>query len=262
MQALVLAAGYGTRMGLTDKPKHLLEIKPGVPIIELVIKNIAQSKYINNVYLITNRIFYSFFEQWLAKSSIEKPVFLINNQTNSNEDRCGSVGDILYGLEEIRKKEEIGIGLLVAQGDDLVYDLPINKMILEYKRKRSALIITHRARVEELAERFGVVEVNENKKFISVKEKPKLGEIRIEDGTALANGGYYIFTKSDLSSIVRYKRETIGTERKPLDRTGNLFSWMVAQGIPLFAYEHPREYWWDIGKPKDLEAARTFYQNL
>lgn len=267
MQALILAAGYGTRMGSLsqDKPKHLLEIKDKMPVIEFVVKNIAESRYIDKIFIITNGKFYNQFKDWLInvkkEQRITKPIILINNNTLNNEERLGSVGDILYGLNEIRKTTKVN-ELLVAQGDDLVYGLSIDNFIEEYKKDLLSTIIVHRTKVEELAERFGVIETDENNKIIQVREKPKLQEIKTKDGTGLANGGYYIFTKKDLEQIEIYKKVTIKNEKKPLDKTGKLFAWLIKQNIILSAYEYPKKFWWDVGKPEDLESAKKFYQNI
>lgn len=266
MQALVLAAGYGTRMGSLsqNKPKHLLEIKEGIPVIELLVRNLASSRYIEGIFVITNEKFYAQFEDWVLavykEKRIQKPVILINNKTSSNEERLGSVGDILYGLNEIRKVTRVE-ELFVAQGDDLNQDLSVNNLIGSYYRRKAATIVVHRGRVEHLAERFGVIEIDENSRIIITKEKPRLQDITTTDGTALANNGIYIFTKEDLKNIERYKKETIGDRKEPLDKTGKLFAWMTEQGIQMFSYEHAGR-WWDVGKLEDLESARKFYQNI
>src|SRR3989344_5332678 len=120
MHALILAAGYGTRANgfAGDKPKQLLNIA-GVPVIERIIDNILASRFIENVYVITNSKFLPQFEEWLAswyaRKATGKSVLLINNGTRSNEERLGAVGDILYGINAIEQMEGGCSSLLVAQ---------------------------------------------------------------------------------------------------------------------------------------------------
>ena len=58
MKALILAAGYGTRLyPLTkDTPKPLLRIG-NKPILEYILKNIERAKEITDVYIVTNARF-------------------------------------------------------------------------------------------------------------------------------------------------------------------------------------------------------------
>ena len=58
MKALILAAGYATRLyPLTKKyPKPLLEVK-GRPIIDYIIEKIAKVSSINEIYIVTNSKF-------------------------------------------------------------------------------------------------------------------------------------------------------------------------------------------------------------
>ncbi len=259
MRAVILAAGYGTRMGLNGGPKHLLEIKQGVPIIELVVRAIADSRDVRDIHIITNGIFHDQFKRWLSRFKAEQPIILINNGTQNNEQRLGSIGDLLYCLDQMggRGSIENSRGLLVAQGDDLVYNLKMGDFLIGYRRKGASLVLVHRMRAGDIAERFGAAETVDEK-IIRVAEKPRLEDIKTdEDGTALAIGGTYVFARSDVSTLYRYRREG-----QDLDKIGNLLSWMVKEGTPLFAYEHPREHWWDIGKPEDLERAREFYRNV
>lgn len=266
MKALVLAAGYGTRMDPSGtKPKHLLEIKENTPVIELAIENLITPE-IKEIYILTNNKFYDQFEAWLSKSKLnrhtDKKIILLNNRTNNNEERLGSVGDIIYGFNKINYLGPEKEGLIVAQGDDLIYSLSINNFLNKFYEKKATLVITHRIPVTELAKRFGVVNTNVHNQIIQVQEKPELHEIITSDGTALANGGLYAFTKENLDDLMRYKEEKIGDEQKPLDGTGRLFAWMAEQKIPFFSYEYPKENWWDVGNSKTLEEARKFYQLL
>ena len=188
MKALILAAGYGTRMEDLHTPKQLLEIKYKTPVIEEVTKNIAKANNIDEVYVITNNKFYPQIKDWATNSEILKikKISLINNQTNKNEERLGSIGDIWYALEHIGIPKE---GLMVAQGDDLVYGLYFSGLVEKFINYNSTTIVTHRLKIEKLAKRFGVVETDEENRVINIKEKPKLEEIKGENGTALANGG-------------------------------------------------------------------------
>ena len=65
MKALILAAGYATRLyPLTKKyPKPLLEVK-GRPIINYIIDKIGAIDSIDEIYVVTNSKFIATFRKW------------------------------------------------------------------------------------------------------------------------------------------------------------------------------------------------------
>ena len=65
MKALILAAGYATRLyPLTlNTPKPLLE-ECGKPIVEYILNKIEEVKTVDGVYVVTNNKFYGHFEKW------------------------------------------------------------------------------------------------------------------------------------------------------------------------------------------------------
>ena len=73
MKAIILAAGYATRLyPLTlNQPKPLLEIG-GTPIIERIINQIYNVSKIDEVYIVTNHKFKSYFDRWLSNPNISK----------------------------------------------------------------------------------------------------------------------------------------------------------------------------------------------
>ncbi len=66
MKALILAAGYATRLyPLTkDTPKSLLVLN-GKPIIDHILDKIELARNVDQVYIITNNKFYPQFDAWL-----------------------------------------------------------------------------------------------------------------------------------------------------------------------------------------------------
>ena len=65
MKALILAAGYGTRLyALTkDTPKALLEINKH-PLIDYILDRIKEIDSLDELVLVTNDKFYSVFQEW------------------------------------------------------------------------------------------------------------------------------------------------------------------------------------------------------
>ena len=91
MKALILAAGYATRLRpLTDSiPKQLLPVG-GRPMVDWILDRIVETSA-DEIHLVTNARFAEDFERWAA----DKDVRIHNDGTTSNEDRLGAIGDMV-----------------------------------------------------------------------------------------------------------------------------------------------------------------------
>ena len=90
MKALILAAGYATRLRpLTDSiPKQLLPVG-GRPMVDWILDRIAETTA-DEVHLVTNARFADDFERWAEGKDVQ----IHDDGTTSNEDRLGAIGDI------------------------------------------------------------------------------------------------------------------------------------------------------------------------
>ena len=98
MVAIILAAGYGTRLyPLTlDKPKAFLEVG-GKTILDRLVRKIEHVKECKEIIIVTNEKFYRNFEAWKAESP---GVEVINDGTKSDETKLGAIGDINLILQK------------------------------------------------------------------------------------------------------------------------------------------------------------------
>ncbi|HEY4620217.1 MAG TPA: sugar phosphate nucleotidyltransferase, partial [Gaiellaceae bacterium] len=112
MKALVLAAGYATRLyPLTlDRPKALLEVG-GMPMLDRLLERI-EAMGVDETIVVTNAKFTPHFEEWAREKS---GVTIVNDGTTSNDDRLGAIGDIAFVLDRLQLDDD----LVVVAGDNL-----------------------------------------------------------------------------------------------------------------------------------------------
>ena len=103
MNALILAAGYATRLyPLTlNKAKPLLEIA-GKPMIEWVLDNLAPVPGLETIFIVTNDKFASDFQVWADRYKDRQPNLrfkIVNDGSTSDDDKLGAIGDINLVLD-------------------------------------------------------------------------------------------------------------------------------------------------------------------
>src|SRR6266567_4085828 len=120
MNALILAAGYATRLyPLTLKKAKPLLVVAGKPIIEWVVDNLAGVPDLETIYVVTNDKFAADFQAWSERYRGRRPEFkfkVINDGSTSDEDKIGAIGDtnLVVTRENLAQSS-----LLVVAGDNL-----------------------------------------------------------------------------------------------------------------------------------------------
>src|SRR5947199_8997764 len=116
MRAIVLAAGYATRLyPLTlNQPKHLLEVG-GRPILERLLGQLAEIEDLDQVYVVTNAKFADRFRDFVTSWVGPFELTVVDDGTTSDEDKLGAIGD----LAMVIRQEETDEYLLVAAGDSI-----------------------------------------------------------------------------------------------------------------------------------------------
>jgi len=244
MKALILAAGYATRLyPLTiSKPKPLLPVGEK-PMIDYIMDKLEPLSEIDEVYVVTNNRFYKHFEEWRSNHSSSKKMTIINDKTLTNDDRLGAIGDIQLVLDEAKIDED----LLVIAGDNLF----VFKMgdFIDFAKKNAPnfSIVLHNIGSREEARRYGVVKVDENKKLIKFTEKPQ------EPESTLVAICLYYFPKEKLSRVGEYLKQS-----KHKDAPGNYISWLV-QNDNVYGFIFDDE-WYDIGDKNIYEKIKDTYR--
>lgn len=243
MEAIILAAGYATRLyPLTENmPKPLLNVA-GKPMMEHIIEKLCRIKGINKIYVVTNDKFEAHFEKWLSDFDAQKPIEIINDGTKSNDDRLGALGDIHYAINA----KKINNDIIVVAGDNL-FELDLADVDFFFKKRKSNVLVLHDVKDFELAKQYGIVEVNDSNLVVNFEEKPK------NPKSTLASTGIYIFPKKTIDLINKYIAQ--GNNQ---DKTGCFIEWLHKRDA-VHSYITDKK-WYDIGSFEQLEKANKHYR--
>ncbi|KKR79111.1 MAG: Nucleotidyl transferase [Candidatus Nomurabacteria bacterium GW2011_GWA2_40_9] len=237
MDAIILAAGYATRLyPLTENPPKPLLKAAGKAIIEHILGKIAELGGIKKIYIVTNNKFAANFEEWAKNFESDFIVKIINDGTESNEDRLGAIGDMQHVIE----KNSIDDDTIVIAGDNL-FEFHLNGPMSLFRKKKSDVIVLYDVKDFELAKHYGVVEVKGGllEKF---EEKPA------HPSSTLVSTGVYLFTRKTASLIKKYLEQG----NNP-DKSGSFVEWLHKRE-KVYAYITDKR-WYDIGSFEQLEKA-------
>lgn len=230
MNAILLAAGYGTRLyPLTrDKAKPLLEVG-GRPLIDHLIEQLESVAEIERLLLVSNVRFVEDFEEWAADRSFPVPLEIFNDGSTCNEDRRGAVRDIQFAVEQ---GDAAGQPAYVLATDNLPrFDLAD---IVDLHRQKGASAVFACPEDEERLKRSGVAELDEEGRIVAFEEKPEQprGRHRVPP--------FYMYTAAAVDAIGTFLEEG----NNP-DAPGHLLAWLVDR-LPVYALTRP-EGTYDIG---------------
>ena len=229
MKALILAAGYATRLRpLTDTiPKQLLPVG-GRPMVDWILDRIEETSA-DEIHLVTNARFAADFERW----AVGKDVRVHNDGTTSNEDRLGAIGDIDFvGLDD---------DLLAIAGDNL-FDYSLADYESYWRAKGGSAVAVHDVGDRELARRYGIVDVDADDRITNFVEKPA------DPPTTLCATATYLYRREHAALVSTYL-----AEGNPHDQPGNFVAWLHKRE-PVYAYRFSGA-WYDIGDHAQLLEA-------
>jgi len=233
MKALILAAGYATRLQpLTESvPKHLLPIG-GRPMLDWILDKLRETSA-DEIHLVTNARFADDFRRWAAG----KDVIVHDDATTSNEDRLGAIGDVRF----VQQQADIDDDLLVIAGDNL-FEYSLRDFEDFWRRKDGSAVAVYDVGDLELAKRYGVVDTDADDRIVAFVEKPP------EPPSTLAATAAYLYSREHAARVEEYLREG-----NPPDAPGNLPAWLHSRA-PVYAYRFAGE-WFDIGDHRQLLEA-------
>ena len=241
MNALILAAGYATRLyPLTlNKAKPLLVVG-GRPIIEWVVDNLADVPDLETIYVVTNDKFAADFQAWSERYQDQHPEFkfkIINDGSKSDEDKLGAIGDINF---VITRENLTQSSLLIVAGDNLFTESLTDFVVCA--RETEATVAVYDVGDAEAIKKYGNIAVDADGIITRFEEKPANPQ-----GTLAAIALYY-YSPAVLSLLATY----LAAGNNP-DQPGRFVQWLYTRK-PVETFQI-KGNWLDIGSKETLENA-------
>jgi len=248
MNALILAAGYATRLyPLTlNKAKPLLEVG-GKPIIEWLLDNLADVPGLGTVYIVTNAKFAGDFQNWAdgyQEQHREITIKIINDGSKSDDDKLGAIGDINLVLMRENLTDE---DLLVIAGDNL-FQQPLSDFVNVAKHS-AATVAVHDVGNLEVMKKYGTVTVDKSGVITNFEEKPE------KPKSTLAAVALYYYSRDMLPLFTTY----LAAGNNP-DQPGLFLQWLYTRK-PVNTFEI-KGRWLDIGSKETLKSADEIFAKI
>ena len=237
MRALVLAAGYGTRMreAAGGLPKPLLPVG-GQAVIDYLFDQLATVDGLEGAIVVTNALYYPQFARW-SEGVCCAPVQVLNDGTTSNEERLGAIGDLRFAIEH----EGLDDDLLVAGGDN-IFRFCVASLAEFFRDKQADAIAVLRESREERLGRSSTLRLADDGRVVAFAEKAP---------TPLSNlicPPLYVFRRGTLPLVKQY----LATGHPP-DAPGHFIEWLHKQ-TPVYGLLMP-DGRYDIGSPESYREA-------
>lgn len=244
MKALILAAGYGTRLYPLTKsiPKALLDVN-GKPIVEYILERIEVTPNIKEVYMVVNGKFYKKFEGWQRNRKSKKPIILMNNGTTDDSNKLGAIRDMELVINEAKIDSE----LLIIAGDNL-FNFGLKEFYDFWEQRNSFCVGLFRINDLSLICKYSNVKLDNEDRIIDFVEKPPKA---LSNLIAIC---LYIFPKKGLYLVGKYLEEG----NSP-DAPGYFMQWLATRE-KVYGYEFIGK-WLDIGDIQSYNKAKEEFRS-
>ena len=243
MKCLILAAGYATRLyPLTENfPKPLLKVQDK-PILDWLLEDIDGAGIVDQYAVITNHKFAKHFQEWASVHSL--PITVLDDGTETNENRLGAVRDIQFAIDALALNED----LLVIAGDNLL-NFSLQGFIRYAQEKKTTCIMRYWEPDMNKLHKTGVAEVDESDRVTGMEEKPA------NPKSNWCIPPFYIYKAADVPLVKKGIESNCG-----VDAPGSFIAWLCTQ-TTVHAYEMPGRRF-EIGNLESYHLAQKTYKGI
>ena len=250
MNALILAAGYATRLyPLTlNKAKPLLEVG-GKPIIEWLFDNLAhRSRLANDLHRDQRQIRQGFLRIGRMLSTEQSirgmQIKIINDGSTSDDDKLGAIGDINLVLT----REKSGDGRFARHRGRQSFRATAGRFC-ERAKDSAATVAVYDVGDLEAMKKYGTVTVDAKGVITNFEEKPE------KPKSTLASIALYYYSREVLPLFTTY----LAAGNNP-DQPGRFLQWLYTRK-PVNTFQI-KGRWLDIGSKETLEEADKIFARL
>ncbi|XP_076011962.1 glucose-1-phosphate thymidylyltransferase [Genypterus blacodes] len=266
MKAVILAAGYGTRLQRdvtaddSGRFAHLAGVaKPLLPVGHRALAShwvhaLLASGCVDRIYVVTNALYHAAFEDWAAQLS---NVTIVSDQTRTNEERLGAVACLRLAIKHFQIDDDI----IVIGGDTLFKeDFSLNRVKerfnnLQAKCDHSCLVMSYQCEDEE-TRKYGILEVDEDLRIVCMKEKPLPSETKSRNACPC----FYVLSKQTLPLLDDFLKEKMDAPIAEKDAPGNFLSWLIPRA-PVYVHQISGRF--DVGNlPSYVDCDLYFREKL
>jgi glucose-1-phosphate thymidylyltransferase len=243
MQALILAAGYATRLyPLTQTIAKPLLPLAGRPMLDYLLDRIREVEDVDTVHVVTNHKFADPFTEWASSHDC---VLVHDDGTLSEDDRLGAIGDIAFVVRETNLQDD----LLVIAGDNL-FDYSLADFVSFWQSKKNAsAVVLYDVGDLELVKKYSSVDLDADDRLTAFTEKPE------QPTSTLVATAAYLYHRDHVPLVERY----LADANAP-DQPGRFLAWLVPRA-PVYGFTAGGE-WLDIGDATQLLEADNRLREL
>lgn len=239
MRAIILAAGFGTRMGALGKtcPKGLMPIGDRT-VLDALTDDLLASDSIGDLVLVTNATFAAAYGDWIERRGLTERCTLIDDGATSPENRLGATGDLELVLGSVGRD-----AALVLASDNL-FTFSVAGLADEVLRSGRCSVCVLEENDPEGLRSSGCVRLDGEGRIVAMVEKPEIPP------SNLLVPPIYGYTREALHLVPTYLAEGGNP-----DAPGHLCAWLCGR-MPVYAWR-PGGSRLDIGSPEKLVRARA-----
>lgn len=240
MRAVILAAGFGSRLGElgADGPKGLLEVA-GRPAIEFTAAAAEALPTVTGVDVVTNARFHDAFAAWAARRRSARPLRLWNDGARHAGERLGAIGDLRRWLALATPRQPV-----LVLGADNVFDFSLAPLAERARREPAVALVD--VGTPERVSRLASVELDAEARVVAFVEKDPAPR------STLACSALYGLPASALGELDQY-----AAAGGAPDNLGFFVEWLhrrrVVRGVRM------EGRFVDIGTPEDYARARALF---
>ncbi|XP_056145489.1 uncharacterized protein zgc:136439 isoform X1 [Lampris incognitus] len=263
MKAVILAAGYGTRLqadveaDTSGRSQHLAGVaKPLLPVgrralVSHWVRALTRSSCVDTIYVVTNFLYNDAFERWAEEFS---NVQILSDQTKSNDERLGAVACLQLAVKHFKIDDH----LIVIGGDTLFREdfslTRVNERFsdLQAKCEDSCLVLSYQCKDDE-THKYGILEVDEDLRVHCMREKPLPSETK----SRRACPCFYLFSKNSLHLLDAFLEEKRKAPIEEKDAPGNFVSWLIRR-TPVYILQISGRF--DVGNLPSYTACDLYFR--